>query len=91
MPVEYLRQSNKKKKGGAFPSPERHLAMKDSWVSSWNVTVSKFNNVHHKSQREYFDRPIDVPERGYSHERAFKSEFNTVYSQKTPMRSAAHC
>jgi hypothetical protein len=55
------------------------------------VTVSGFNNVHHKTQREYFDRPIEVPRKGYAHTRAFKPEPNQVYAAKTPMRSVKHC
>ena len=57
MPVHHITKANHKTKS-AFPSPEKHIEMANKWRPSFNVTVSSFNSVHHKSQREYFDRPI---------------------------------
>ena len=68
-----------------------HLEKVDNWVGAHHVTVSNFNKVHHPSQREFFDSPIEVPDIGYSHERSIKADLNMIYAAKTPMRSMNHC
>ena len=97
MPLEYItdkyrrgRRGTNPGMGQAFPSPSKHIDMTSGWNPKFNVTVSTFNDNHHVSQREYFDRPIVVPQTGYSHIRAQKAEVGTVYSSKTPMRSTKH-
>jgi len=94
MPVEYLTEGRQgqvtKKTVNSFPSPEKHCALQYGWRDMHNVTVSTHNHTHHKSQREYFDRPIHAPERGYAHVRREKQRFNAVYSKMTPMRSVGH-
>lgn len=94
MPIEYLTegfQGHKKSKYmQSFPSPRKHLEHQKNWRTFHNVTASSHNGVHHKSQREYFDRPIFAPDRGYSHERKEKTPFNAIYSKITPMRSIGH-
>jgi len=72
-------------------SPSDHYVKTGRWEKKWHVTASSFNNVHHKSQREYFDRPIEVPKQGYAHERLDKMEAMQTYASKTPMRSVKHC
>jgi hypothetical protein len=37
------------KKKGAYPSPREHVEQSEGWVPGWNVTVSNFNGVHHRS------------------------------------------
>lgn len=94
MPVEYLTEGRSghmaRKTVASFPSPQKHVEMQMKWKDMHNVTVSSHNLTHHKSQREYFDRPIYAPERGYAHIRKDKERFNAVYSKMTPMRSVGH-
>ena len=68
MPIEYITDKYRHKRRGsnpgmgqAFPSPSKHIDMMSGWNTKFNVTVSAFNDGHHVSQREYFDRPIVVP------------------------------
>ena len=91
MPLEVLTSPRFGHKRASFPHPVEHVAMTENWREKHSVTVSNFNGVHHKSQREYFDRPIAVPDKGYSHTRRAKAEPMTVYASKTPMRSVKHC
>ena len=95
MPIEQMMIGIISPKGGgennAFPDPIDHFAKADAWKDYHNITVSNFNNTHHKSQREYFDSPIKVPQKGYSHIRKDKAVPFSVYAAQTPMRSAAAC
>lgn len=73
MPLEYIMLSiDDARRKKSFPHPIDHVFFADGWNNQHNVTVSSFNSTHHKSQREYFDRPIVVPEKGYSHIRKLK-------------------
>lgn len=90
MPYENL-HTNRRSPKNAKVSPEAHYVTTKNWEKKWHVTASGFNNVHHKSQREYFDTPIEVPKRGYAHERVNKTEAMQIYASKTPMRSVKHC
>ena len=96
MPIEYLTSPKARKMSFApqattYPDMTDHVQLATGWEGDHNVTVSNFNRVHHKSQREYFDAPIKVPNKGYSHIRKEKKVPFSVYSGITPMRSAKHC
>ena len=96
MPVEYLTSPKARKmsfapKTTTYPDMANHVTLARGWEQDHNVTVSHFNKVHHKTQREYFDAPIKVPNKGYSHIRKEKKIPFAVYSGITPMRSAKHC
>jgi hypothetical protein len=52
MPIEYLCAPvtpKPERRRGSFPHPIEHLNMVDNWRHTHAVTVSRFNNVHHKS------------------------------------------
>ena len=76
MPIEYLTQGKaghrNKKSIKSFPTPHKHVDNVNGWRSFHNVTASTHNNTLHKSQREYFDRPIYAPDKGYAHVRKDK-------------------
>jgi hypothetical protein len=55
-----LPMSNVKSK--AFPSFKQHIEKIKNWRPSFEVKESKANEVRHKSQKEFFDRPIEKPE-----------------------------
>ena len=89
MPIQYLKKNKKRK--SAFPTPKAHLNMTNQWENKFQTTASSFNHAHHPSQREFFDRPIEVPANGYAHERKSKAEAGAIYAATTPMRSIHHC
>lgn len=91
MPVHHIVSPRQMGERSTFPHPQEHISLVNGWREKHNVTVSHFNNVHHKSQREYFDRPIDCPNKGYAHVRREKMQPFQVYAAGTPMRSIKHC
>ena len=70
----------------AFPSTKKHLEMAKNWKPDFVVMSSKANETRYKSQREYFDRPLNYK----SGEVASKIQANKpmeVYHKITPVRS----
>ena len=66
------------------------MALANKWQDHHNVTVGNFNPTHHPLEREYFDSPIKVPKKGYSHARVDRKVPFQVYMQLTPIRTEKH-
>ena len=72
----------------AFPSFKEHIEKIKNWRPSFEVKASAANEVRHKSQKEFFDRPIERPDKKQVY-KGSTSVFKPmeIYHKMTPLRS----
>ena len=76
----------KKGQSNAFPSTKKHVELSKNWKPNFIVMSSKANESRYKSQREYFDRPLNYKS-GVATVKASNLKPMEVYHKITPVRS----